>query len=570
MPPKEKGSTKEKKNQDAADKPEDQALAQAALVSSTFANVELQATRQTLNQYIQLCSSLKDENQRLSADLTERDRDSMKVVQFLRRQLDETQAELASLKAQGEADVQKLNAQFGVDRAQLIAEVTGRDETIGKREEQIQTLQAELDSLNNFTVERQELRDEITRLQLAHQHDVERFEAQISKMRFQSLEEKVRVKAEERSMTEQFEAEVNDRAMKLLDQKTREIHMENFALLQDKILLEQELDRMTLQNKKLRDQTADQKREIELAKLADEEYAKRGARQAREIKDLKAQTKALEENLVKAIAEYEHKFQRQTTTLELELNKTRDERDMAYKNAEARNKELLKMRQLSKQIVRQRTELETFFNEALDHVRTEVLRERQMALLGQSQPMPTEGSSKGPILRIAASREASAAAAQQQPPARAHDAHPFFQGGGFVPLLQGSDDIPTQPQVSSAPGAYRGSLPAIKPSSTGSLPQLAPSQRDSTPQATSGGYVPPMTGVTQADISHLSWVDKERVLRILLAKINNASMIRPPARPEAAPTAPKVIVPVVPPPLLKQRNSEDVIGKSDTFVTQQV
>ena len=379
--------------------------------------------------------------------------------------------------------------------------------------------------------------------------------------------------------------------MKLLDQKTREIHNENFALLQDKILLEQELDRMTTQNKKLRDQASEQKREIELGKLADEEYAKRGARQAREIKDLKSQAKALEENLVKAVGEYEHKLQRQTSTYELELGKVKEERDLAYRNAEARNKELLKMRQLSKQIVRQRTELETFFNEALDHVRTEVIRERQMALLqtGPHQPLQqqqyhaipasadhTTNSSKGTVLRIAASREASAAAAQAPP--RAHDTHPFFQSGGFLPLHQ--DDIPTQPQASSAPGgARRGDahaplLPAIKPPSSGSLPQLAPSQRD-TPSNTVAGtsnYLPPSAGnLPLADISQLTWSDKERVLRILLAKINNASMIRPPQKSEPAPAS-KVLVPVVPQQLLTNNKPrmDDVVTKSDTFVTQAV
>jgi hypothetical protein len=59
------------------------------------------------------------------------------------------------------------------------------------------------------------------------------------------------------------------------------------------------------------------------------------------------------------------------------------------------------------------------------------------------------------------------------------------------------------------------------------------------------------------------------VLRILLAKINNASMIRPPPRPDMAQAETKVIVPVAPQPLIKQRNTEDIIGKSDTFVTQQ-
>jgi len=71
-----------------------------------------------------------------------------------------------------------------------------------------------------------------------------------------------------------------------------------------------------------------------------------------------------------------------------------------------------------------------------------------------------------------------------------------------------------------------------------------------------------LASLNTADISQLTWPDKERVLRILLAKINHASRYeRKALKAESIPNEGlHVVAPVIPKQLLE--------NKSDTFLTQ--
>jgi uncharacterized phage infection (PIP) family protein YhgE len=186
------------------------ALRQSAVVSATFANVELQTTRQTLKQYVQLFEESRDENQRLTSELTERDKDSMKVVQFLRAELDAKLAEMMQVQQQHKSAVDKIRADFHVERKQLLGEINEREDEISALQTQLSVVKGDFDALQQFAADRDQLHEEMTSFREQHKRECEAYEKEISRLRFTSLEEKVRVKAEERIMTEKFEAEVSD------------------------------------------------------------------------------------------------------------------------------------------------------------------------------------------------------------------------------------------------------------------------------------------------------------------------------------------------------------------------
>ncbi|CUE70451.1 Hypothetical protein, putative [Bodo saltans] len=673
------------------------AVRQSAVVSATFANVELQTTRQTLKQYVQLFEESRDENQRLTSELTERDKDSMKVVQFLRAELDTKLADMIQVQQQHKAAVDKIRADFHVERKQLLGEINEREDEISALQNQLGVLKGDFDALQQFATDRDQLHEEMTsfreqhkreceayekeisrlrftsleekvrvkaeerimtekfeaevsdramklldaktkeihnenfslledKVMLEHELDrlvkkkVEAYEKEISRLRFTSLEEKVRVKAEERIMTEKFEAEVSDRAMKLLDAKTKEIHNENFALLEDKVMLEHELDRLVAENKRMKEMTGSQKREVELAKVADDEYAKRGARQSREIKDLRQQCKLMEANIAKLIDEYEHKLEVQTHKFQTEMDKMREERDLSYRNAENRHKELIRMRQLSKHIVRQRSELEMFFNEALEYVRHQIVLERQQSIQDKfAHPPPQRSimtSSDQPRLLISdqghrggqpplpPQHQQQQGGQQQQPSSeggnrpltdqqRGNSAliashHPFFQGSGkeFDSIYHAADEgggLPSHrssAQLPRAPSSNNSStmLPAIQ--SRAALPSIPPTNNASVKGGMVTGAVASSSTVVKrappgsssdalagsTDIAHLAWVDKERVLRILLAKINNAARFERRDHTDLTSSNGKqqqTIMQVVAPTVPKQ-----ITTVSDTFLTQ--
>jgi hypothetical protein len=383
-------------------------------------------------------------------------------------------------------------------------------------------------------------------------------------------------------------------------------------LLEDKVMLEQELDRLVADNKRMKEMTGSQKREVDLAKVADEEYAKRGARQSREIKDLRQQCKLMEANIAKLIDEYEHKLEVQTHKFQTEMDKMREERDLSYRNAENRHKELIRMRQLSKHIVRQRSELEMFFNEALEYVRHQIVFERQQSIQDKFAHPPPQRSIVGSSEqqpRLLISDQGHRGGQPPLPPQQGQPSseganrpltdqlrgnsaliashHPFFQGNGkeFDSIYAADEALPShrssaQPPPRAPSSNNSSMLPAIQ--SRGALPSIPPIN----PAAASvkvgmstGGpaaysavakRAPPgsssdaLAGST--DIAHLAWVDKERVLRILLAKINNAARFERRDHTDLTSSngrQQQTIMQVVAPTVPKQ-----ITTVSDTFLTQ--
>lgn len=507
--------------------PDEAEVRQQALVASTFANVELQSTKATLAQYVSLYNNAREENARLQHDMQERDKDAMTVVQFLRNDLDKRQEQLKEAKRKAADDLEAQKAEFGREREQLQEEMAGRDKTISGLQEQVASLHADLDALAAFRRERHDMHLELSRLRDEHQRTVEKYEAEISKQRFLSLEEKVRLKAEERGMEERFDREVNDRAMKLLDAKTREIHQENFILLQDKQMLEKELARATDNQQKLSTVAAERQRECELARQADEEHMKRTVVKNREAKDLQQRLKDMEKNLKDTVNRYSGQLTTVKAAAEKDVQRLISERDDAQRTAELIQRDFLKMRQLTRSVVRQRTELETFFTEALDYVRHQVARERT-GLIAEPAPaaliMHTSVPStttRHAMATTSSTVRSDAAKAKKQRLAP----HNFFKNDGQF------EAIYRPPQT----GEASSSLPPIN--------NLPPSRSfDGTMSMPVGSGVPPMSGADasatmgslggaeseahvdpeggRVDISQLSWADKERVLRILFAKIN--------------------------------------------------
>lgn len=355
---------------------DEQQLRHSAIVASTFANLQLMTTKETLTQYSGLYQAAKEDLTRVNEEMVERDRDNIKVVDHLRSQNKETTERMKKQKAELEQKIEAQKIAFQQEKEALNALLREKDRQIEKLNAVVDQQQADLDSLNAFKRERHDIHAEISNYKQRQAEIAIEHEQEMSKVKFAALEERVKLKAEERLMRERFEADVSDQAAAMLDAKTRTIHAENTQLQQDKVLQQQEIDQLTKENRMLKAKSNEQQRELDLSKGAEKEFSQRCARQNIENKETKKQIQTLEQNLSQVIETYEMKLRTVSDVSTSELGKLQTERDSAYRNAEGRQKELLKLRAVAKQVVNQRTELEMFFHEALAFVRKEILAER--------------------------------------------------------------------------------------------------------------------------------------------------------------------------------------------------
>ena len=248
MPPK-KPSEKEGKDDDK-DKDKNEAEVQLSmLVASTFANDELASKAATLQQYYQLCARLKEENERLREEMVERDRDSLQVVEFLRREVEKKQELVETLKVQIDQQREKMSDFLRDREEELTTVINSKDQLLGEKNDELKRLEQDLESVSRFKRSKHEMEDLVTKLRQTIADTKDHYEKELSRLRFQSLEEKVRLKHEEKDLNEKFSHAVNQKAMELLDGQTRQIHSENTELRMSYYKLEKEYMQLSKQSK---------------------------------------------------------------------------------------------------------------------------------------------------------------------------------------------------------------------------------------------------------------------------------------------------------------------------------
>lgn len=549
----------------AASPPDENQLRHSAIVASTFANMQLLTTKETLTQYTSLYQAAREDLTKVGEEMVERDRDHIKVVEHLRTQNQETTEKMRKQKNFFEEKIESMKREFTQEKEALNDVIREKDRTVAKLNVTVDQQQADLDALNAFKRERHDIHTEISNYKQRQAEIAIEHEQALSEVKFAALEERVRLKAEERAMRERFETEVSTQAAAMLDVKTREIHAENAQLIEDKVLQQDEIDRLTRENKLLKGKSDEQRRELDLTKSSEEGFTVRCAKQSIEIKELKKQMLVLEKSLATTIEQYEAKLKAMSMNSNETIERLQNERDAAYRNAEGRQKELLKLRAVAKQVVQQRGELEMFFHEALAFVKKQILAERaeQQKVLqiqaqhehllrikgggSQSPSSPASGNNASHRSQLyqflpkgGTPSSTTTPSKNQQQSTRNGTA---FGSGLDIVGSNSHSAVPTLPSIGAPRHSAGGSsttssalalvpplphsAPPLNTTTTPSKAAAASSYMAHTASTASRVPPPPLPSNASinedgfVDIADLSWTDKERVLRILFAKINS-------------------------------------------------
>ncbi|GAH78975.1 unnamed protein product, partial [marine sediment metagenome] len=231
------------------------------------------------------------------------------------------------------------------------------------------------------------------------------------------------------------------------------------------------------------------KRECSLNLDKEKEYAKQGYLKEKHLKTANETIITLEVSLSKFVQNFEVEKVAMLTTKQTQLDESLLECDGLKHLIKIKNKELRTLRRLSKEILDQRTEVEQFFIEALEQIKNEKLLEKQVLLKARNDEYREN-------LR-------QVIAAQKQ--AMDKMGHIKF------PEIR-AQTVPTGGQNSQAGGPTKGSerprTPEIYGTNYNNNDNDENSDNDLHPDL-------------KVDLNELSLDDRENVLRLLFAKINN-------------------------------------------------
>jgi len=427
---------------------------------------ELEAKIRALDEYKSKIGQLRTENGDLLSKLQSKEQDAMDVIKYLRSENDSLQEKLriyAEDSEKAKEMTEKIVMKANEDRDFAIAEMETRFKHKEEgRESEMRKLQEELASLKSFKEQRDQYESTIARLreELAQEQEAHR-QAMISVER-KLIEEKNRLQKEAHAQLMEIKRNTDEEVVNRLDVSTKRILQQNRRLAEDLKLHVQETAELQKLKSKLEEDNKQLRRDLELNEQQIGEYAKDRHRLSREVKDLQGKVKNLEKSLSQVAKDFEREKERLVSKSKQDLQDTEVENSGLRKLLKIKEKEHNKIKRLAQDIISQRSEVEQFFLEALEEVRDQIAREKlkSSSSAGPSNTFITEESST------------------------------HFQGReqGRLPQIRGG---------AGAGGAGGGG---------------AGSKNFS--------YVPNQ----KVDIKDLTWEDKERVLRILFAKINQSQM----------------------------------------------
>ena len=442
-------------------------------------NVSLEAEsllhRQSLEQetatYKARCEVLRQHNEELKLKRAQGEKDTHEFVAYFQKELEkkddqiaEYKDEIMQRKMEYQDTMRKLTDDYEYKLSSLEEKTSSEIEHL---EQKLKIADDELTMLGEF----KQVKAVVEKKLRAKEKELEDFknkhEISMNALERKFLEEKNRMNKEHEQHIAKIRMLAREEAQKGLDADTRRIVTDNRRMGEELRFQLQATEELQSIKARLEDENKKLKREVIMSVETEVLYAKKSNTQVRDARELQAKVKMLERSLSQVVRD----FEKEKELEQIKAKQKVDELVMANTGLKQllklKNRELKNIRKLAQTILDQRTEVEQYFLEALEQVKNEIRQKREDEYRLQMAEYNAQ------------MRKATAS-----------------KGGVKFPSIKAPSHVG---------GSQADSILSSMMGGGGSR----------------GGEGPKMSMNDKVDLRDLSWEDRERVLRLLFAKINN-------------------------------------------------
>ncbi|KAI9224247.1 hypothetical protein BC828DRAFT_373928 [Blastocladiella britannica] len=481
----------------------------------------LESTSKALALYKERLTNLIQTNAELQQQCQDQEKDAIEIMGALRDQIEKKDREIISLRSsidQSSMSVSREKQDIHHSYARKIDELNG---TILDKENALRLMEQEVAAVKDFKKKRADMMKEIEGQKNQMTEMERRFKESMVRMERKFFEEKVRMQKDTNRKISELAAKAQHEAVVSLDDTTKDMFRENVRLveaLKSHMGATEELQR---QNGKLSSANIALMQEKEMNDLIVRDKIIASKNQNQLIRDLEAKIVTLEQTLSHVVREFE-------VEREILRKKARQEMDDIKRvaaqlklNLDRKSQEMMHIKRLAIYILDQRTEVEMFFMDALDHVRHEIARERaterhrrvdHYTRLARKAIRP-HGKRASVVAKASRQQQQSLGKAEKSEQTASSVLSLLSVSGSKV----GSDTAGVKSEIDEPNVLHTDE------SLTSSGPELRPPSRS---EAINGlpepDYEPAPTvaAAAKVELSDLAWPDKERVLRVLFARMN--------------------------------------------------
>lgn len=179
-------------------------------------------------------------------------------------------------------------------------------------------------------------------------------------------------------MKRNAEANIDER----LNASTKRIAQQNRRLAEELHMHVQETSVLQKDKKNLEEENRVLTRELDIKREAEQGYAKRGSKQAQELKDTQKKISSLEKSLLQTVEEIKIEKEAMTKKSVQEKKTLEQERESLKRLLELKTRELKNIRKLAREVLVQRSNIETFLISSLSLVRDQVKKDKGLPAIG--------------------------------------------------------------------------------------------------------------------------------------------------------------------------------------------
>lgn len=402
---------------------------------------------------------LVKENGILQERMEDTERDTMEVVGFLRTQLSQKEEEMRLVREEAAVARKAALAERDALADDCVAKLAAMEANMDQKTQEAQELLTELTKLREFRQAREQMEHEVAELRrLVVEQEAEAAKSmQRAETRF--MEEKARLRRTAEKQITELADQAHEMALDNLGATSRQAFRDNTQLKEALGSHIAEADALRRDIARAQERLAALRQHAEEQKTLAVEAVARADKSSTEARVLRAKVKELELALSALAGEYKSERARLEAAADTAASTARGEGEALRHALDIKSAELRRIKQLARNLLDQRSEVEQFFLESMQQVKGEI---------------------------------ASARASYEREVKAAFNASMRSANSG------------------------RGSLPSIRTFGKGGHTNSTNSVTDDFAGADS---LPP--GPIEAlDVGSLTWEQRERVLQILFAKMN--------------------------------------------------
>jgi len=449
---------------------------QNAITNALLCKQNLSLCTRQRDDYRETCQKLAAENEKISSSLYQAERDTIDIISLLKREDIQKFKNIRELNKR----ISELEQITDKEREKIESTYNAKTKTwedqLAEKEKQVELLQRELHAVKEFRKQKAQLMEEIKDMRNELEQQRNLNTKNKQKMEHKFFVEKMKMENEASQKIAQYAELAQKEAIAGLDETTRKVFRDNVSMSEVMNYHIDENKMLREKNKKLERKIKTINQELEISNLTAREKVSQHQKAKDHIRNLTHEIKTLNNQLKEQ--QRDNKNERALVLHKSVQQSASDQADIARLSLQLQRKELeyRRVKTLAKKVVDERAEMERFFIEALDEVAERIKDSRQ----------------------------------------------------NYVK----STKTQYHAQMAAA-AAGRGAMPSVKTFSKGGYNSTNTVQKDIA-EASDWNNVPPNT-----DISDLTWEQKERVIRLLFAKMNGVDneqmkVSKPPLPPLAS------------------------------------